>query len=254
MSRPESWGGTWIMKTALRGSRTWLASASRRASSTSSGSSRGVLHGVMFDQPDASSWRSPGMSTTRPSTFWANAPSRFRIGSMREVVVVPRDQVERDGAVAQPLVGQVHPRADALVHQLVQQLVASLRVGRQPLGLLGRRDERVEADVGDVALENGQLVVASRPPAHAEELGLVPRAVPHDRDDRLAREVAGHQRDVRLVDVQLDRVQELPPRLLGGVEVAREVDPHRASPAGSRRTACSCRRPRPATASASRSR
>jgi hypothetical protein len=45
-----------------------------------------------------------------------------------------------------------------------------------------------------------------------------------DRDDRLAGQIAGEQGDVRLVDVQLDRVDELAPGLLGGVQVARDVE------------------------------
>jgi hypothetical protein len=117
----------------------------------------------------------------------------------------------------------------------VQEAVARLRVAHEPVGVLGRRDERVEADIGDVAPEGRQLVLASGPPADAEELGLIRGAVSDDRDDGLAGQIAGDQRDVGLVDVQLDRVQELPPRLLGGVEVAHEVDAHaRPSPAGSR--------------------
>ena len=143
-----------------------------------------------------------------------------------EVVVVSRDQVKRHGAVAQSLIREIHPRADPLVHQLVKQAVAGLRIVRQPLGLVRRRDERVEADIGDVALEHGQLLIASGPPSDAEELGLVLPAVAHDRNDRLACEVAGDERDIGLVHVQLDRVQELPPGLLSRVEVAREVDPH----------------------------
>jgi hypothetical protein len=144
----------------------------------------------------------------------------------REVVVVSGDDVERNRPVGEPLVGQVEPLPDPLVHQLVQERVAGLRIAHKPVRLLGGRDERVEADVGDVALERRELVVARGPAAHAEELGLVGRAVLDDRDDRLPREVAGHQRDVRLVDVELDRIQELPPRLLGSVEVARQVDAH----------------------------
>jgi hypothetical protein len=58
---------------------------------------------------------------------------------------------------------------------------------------------------------------------HAEQLRLVPTIVLDDRDDRLAGEVTGKQRDVGLVDVQADRVDELPPRLLGGVQIAGYV-------------------------------
>jgi hypothetical protein len=57
----------------------------------------------------------------------------------------------------------------------------------------------------------------------AEELCVVASVTADDRDDRLAGQVAGEQRDVGLVDVALDRVDELPPRLLGGVEVAGDV-------------------------------
>ena len=88
-----------------------------------------------------------------------------------EVVVVAGDQVERRVAVGQPLGRELHPRVDALVHQVVEQLVAARLVGGEPLGLLGGRDERVVADVGDVALELGELVVAAR-------AGDAPRTAP----------------------------------------------------------------------------
>jgi hypothetical protein len=52
---------------------------------------------------------------------------------------------------------------------------------------------------------------------HPEQLRVVPTVVLDDRDDRLAGEVAREQRHIGLVDVQADRVDELPPRLLGGV-------------------------------------
>jgi len=51
VSSPESCGGTWIMNTARRGSRTCAASASSRSKRSSSVTSRGVSHGVLFDQP-----------------------------------------------------------------------------------------------------------------------------------------------------------------------------------------------------------
>jgi hypothetical protein len=59
---------------------------------------------------------------------------------------------------------------------------------------------------------------------HAEQLGLVAAVVVDDRNDRLAREVAGEQARVGLVDVAPDRVDELPPGLLGGVQVADYVE------------------------------
>jgi hypothetical protein len=46
----------------------------------------------------------------------------------------------------------------------------------------------------------------------------------HDRDDRLAGEVAGEQGDVGLVDAADDGIDELPPCLLGGVQIARDVE------------------------------
>jgi hypothetical protein len=52
---------------------------------------------------------------------------------------------------------------------------------------------------------------------HAEQVGLVTTVALDDRDDRLARQVAREQRDIGLVGVPRDRVDELPPRLLGGV-------------------------------------
>jgi hypothetical protein len=58
---------------------------------------------------------------------------------------------------------------------------------------------------------------------HAEQLGLVAAVVINDRNDRLAGEVAGEQPRIGLVDVAPDRVDELPPGLLGGVQVADYV-------------------------------
>jgi hypothetical protein len=107
----------------------------------------------------------------------------------------------------------------------VQQLVAVGLGSGQPLGLLTRGHERVVADVGDVTLQPGQFLVAAGRAVDAEQLGLVTVVAPYDRDDRLAGQVTGEQRDVALVDVQRDRVDELPPRLLGGVKIARDVDP-----------------------------
>jgi hypothetical protein len=59
---------------------------------------------------------------------------------------------------------------------------------------------------------------------HTEQLGLIAAVVIDDRNDRLAGEVAREQRDIGLVDVQPDRIDELAPRLLGGVEIAGDVD------------------------------
>ena len=167
----------------------------------------------------------------------------------REVVVVAGDQVERHGRIGQPLRGELHPRLHALVHQPVQQGIAFDGVSDQAVGLLLRRDERVVADVGDVAFELDQLLVVLGRPVDAEQLGLIAAVGACDGDDRLARQVSGEQGDVCLVDVQPDRVQVLPPRLLGRVEVAGDVDPGirqevvDSSLAGSRRTASSDRRP-----------
>jgi hypothetical protein len=59
---------------------------------------------------------------------------------------------------------------------------------------------------------------------HAEKLGLIAVAAKVDRYDRFARQVAGDERDVGLVRVQLDGVQELSPRRLRRVEIARDVE------------------------------
>jgi hypothetical protein len=57
----------------------------------------------------------------------------------------------------------------------------------------------------------------------AEQLSLVAPVAADDRNDRLAGQIAGQQRNVSLVDVALDRVDKLPPRLLGGMEIAGDV-------------------------------
>jgi hypothetical protein len=59
---------------------------------------------------------------------------------------------------------------------------------------------------------------------HAEELGLVAVAAKVDRYDRFAGQVAGDERDVGFVRVQLDGVQELSPRRFRRVEIARDVE------------------------------
>ena len=144
-----------------------------------------------------------------------------------EVVVVARDHVQRNVRLGEALRREPHPRLDALVHQAVQQLVARCGVAGETLRVLAARDERVVADVCDVALELHELLVAARRAPDAEQLCLVASVAAHDRHDRLARQIAGDERDVRLVHVELDGVQELPPRLLGRVEVAHDVEPRR---------------------------
>ena len=83
----------------------------------------------------------------------------------------------------------------------MQQLVPVSLRACQPLGLRAGGDERVVADVGDVALQRDQLLVALGVAVDAEQLGLVAAVVLDDRDDRLAGQVAGEQPDVGLVDV-----------------------------------------------------
>jgi hypothetical protein len=147
-----------------------------------------------------------------------------------ELVVVAGDEIERDLAVGQPLGGEGEPLLHALAHEPVQELVASRLVGREPLRLGRRGDERVIAHVGDVALQRGQFLVATGGAMHAEEVGLVPRRVGgvrvlDDGDDRLAREIARQQGRVGLVDIEPDGVDELAPGLLGGVQVRGDVEP-----------------------------
>jgi hypothetical protein len=60
---------------------------------------------------------------------------------------------------------------------------------------------------------------------NAEQVGLVAAVGLDDRDDRLPGQIAGEQRRIGLVDIQAYRVDELPPGLLRGVEVARDVEP-----------------------------
>ncbi len=144
---------------------TWSASASRRRVQLVLRHLPGVFHGVRFDQPYASSCSPPGMSRTFAVRVDRRevVPVEDRVD--REVVVVSRDQVERHVGVGEPLGRELHPRLDALVHQPVQERVALGLVGREPLGVVARRDERVEADVGDVPLELRELLVGARGPA-----------------------------------------------------------------------------------------
>ena len=100
-------------------------------------------------------------------------------------------------------VASAHPRLDPLVHEPVQQLVAGglvLESAPRPLG-----DERVVADVGDVALELRELVVAACRAAHAEELGLIAAAATGSIGTiALPVRSPATERGVGLVDVQLD--------------------------------------------------
>ena len=225
VSRPESCGGTWIMKTARRGSRTWLGE--RREPVVQ------LVLRLLARRLPRRDVRPAGGEQLESAGDVEHLPVRVdgrvavavehRIDA--EVVVVSRHQIQRHLGVREPLRRQLEPRRHPLVHQPVQQRVAAGLVAGQPLRLVRRRDEGVVADVGDVALELRQLLVAARRPLHAEQLGLVAAVALEDRHDRLPGQVAGDERDVGLVDVQLDRVDELPPRLLGGVEVARDIQP-----------------------------
>ena len=107
----------------------------------------------------------------------------------------------------------------------MQELVPSGVVVGETLRLVGCCDERVVADVGDVALELRELLVSVSGAVDAEELRLVAVLTPHDRHDRLPGQIPREKADIRLVDVQPDRVDELPPRCLRGVEVACDVEP-----------------------------
>jgi hypothetical protein len=107
----------------------------------------------------------------------------------------------------------------------VQQLVATALVGGEPLRLLGGGHERVVADIGDVPFELLELLIVARGAVDAEQVGLVMTVALDDRNDCLAGQVAREQRNIGLVEIPGDRVDELPPRLLGGVEVAGDVDP-----------------------------
>ena len=139
------------------------------------------------------------MSSTLPSAFTGLNSLAVEDRIDAEIVVVPRDQIERHVRVRKALRGELHPRLDPLVHQPVQQQIAVGLVARETLRLVARAHEGVEADVGDVALEPRELLVAARRAMHAEELRLVAVAVADDRHDRLAGQVAGDQRDVRFV-------------------------------------------------------
>jgi hypothetical protein len=56
----------------------------------------------------------------------------------------------------------------------VEQLVASRFVRREASRLFVRRDERVVANIGDVAFELRELRVVTRVAVDAEQIGLVP--------------------------------------------------------------------------------
>jgi hypothetical protein len=62
----------------------------------------------------------------------------------------------------------------------------------------------------------------------AEQISLVAAVagvgVGDDGDDRLAGQVARQERDVRLVDVEADGVDELAPGLLGSVQIRGDVE------------------------------
>src|SRR6266702_2480535 len=85
-----------------------------------------------------------------------------------EVVVVSRDQVERNVRVGEALRREPHPRFDAFVHQPVQQHIALGGIAGEPLCFLAGRNERVVADIGDIALEPSELLVTARGPLDSE--------------------------------------------------------------------------------------
>ena len=173
VSRPESCGGTWIMKTARRGSRTCSASAASRLVQ--------LLLRLLARRLPRRDVRPAGGEQLEPAGDVEHLPVRVdgrvavavehRVDA--EVVVVPRHQIQRHLAVREPLRRQLEPGRHPLVHQPVQQRVAAGLVAGQPLRLVRRRDERVVADVGDVALELRQLLVAAGGAVHAEQLRLV---------------------------------------------------------------------------------
>ncbi len=88
MSRPESYGGTCVMITVLRGSRTPPSRPDSRSRNSSSDSSLGVDHGVGEDQPMLTSWCHGVRSTTRSLTSWQYG-DRSRISSISNSSSLP---------------------------------------------------------------------------------------------------------------------------------------------------------------------
>ena len=131
-----------------------------------------------------------------------------RLVDLKEVVVAGRD-VALDARTLQPLLSEVHPPFDALLHQLLEQLVDQLGLRRKLLDLLRLAQVRIEPRILD-ALDGLvhlflRFEVVGRPP----ELALVaPIGLLDDGDDHLPRDVPAEHQDAGVVE--LPGVDELP--------------------------------------------
>src|SRR5262249_35810024 len=115
------------------------------------------------------------------------------------------------------------PLPDPPPYLRAEQLVQLGLVSAESVHLFFSGAERVVTEAGDVAFERGELVLIPGYPALAEKGRLITIAGRHDRDHRLASQIARIQDRVRLVDVEPDGVEQLAPGRIGRVEVRHHV-------------------------------
>ena len=223
------------MSTADPGASALATRAPSRSSSSSSSSSRGVSHGVGLAVANPISSRPSGRRTTRLSALMTpSAPLEQRVDLVG--VVVARNQVERRAALVEALRGQLHPRRQPILDRLEKALLEDARVVELGELLIGHGDG-VEALVGQRPLDLPELVLVPGDPL-APAVTAVPASVgAHERNERLAREIACDEHRIRFPDAEADRVQQLPPGDLGGMQIGGDQEPHGQSGRGTRSSA-----------------
>ena len=124
------------------------------------------------------------------------------------VVVVPRADVHHVVGAGEALVGQVEPLLDALVGEVMEQLVDLGGVGAIVVELLARLMHPVVAGVLDDLLGLRQLLLGLDVEVVAHQGGLpAPARLLDQRDEHLAEQVAVEDGHIDTVDGQ--RVEEL---------------------------------------------
>ena len=170
----------------------------------------------------------PPLRVRPPRRCVEQRPQRYRI-------VVAEHEEQRGSGRAEPVVGEREPGVQPLLHQGREQGLEAA-VGHECLDLAGLRPVGVVAVVLDQPLERLEVGALLDAVVDTDE-ATSPAAVglPHDRLDRLARDVAAENEDIGAVDRRC--VDELAETLRRTVEVRREQDPGRPghSPSGAGR-------------------
>ena len=151
-------------------------------------------------------------------------------------IVVSRDQVQRRTRLAQTLVRELHPHLQPLGDRLEEPLLLGGGIPQIFEIAVAHRDG-VKALVGQRPLELPELVLAGGDELASAELAVPAAVRPDERNDRLAGEVARDEDGVRLPDTEPDRVQELAPGSLGGMQVGGNEQAHGQNGCGERSAA-----------------